>query len=101
MQKPKTEGRTVEAVKVWNPKAIIGELVGGAIVGRMETPYGPAWVIETEAGDRFRLPNHADLDRKIEAARLTEPEPWLEITYDGLDDDERGKLYQVIHFPKA
>lgn len=99
--KPKTAPVQVEVVKVWTPKQP-SDAIAGTIVGSLGTDFGPAFVIEGEQGQRFRLPNNSDLIRKVEGAMVTDPTPYLEIEYKGLDpEDGRTKIYQVMHYPKG
>jgi len=72
----------------------------GQIVGKVTTDLGVHFVIEDQVGNRYRLPTHVDLERKIQAVQVDERDPWLEITYKGRDDEGRAKIYEVRHFPR-
>jgi len=101
MERPKTKPQTVDALSHWNPETP-GQKIEGAIVGQVSIPeIGMAWVLEDQSGVQFRLPVHVDLDRKVIAARLNDPHPWLEIEYTGKGQDDRTRIYRVLHYPRS
>jgi hypothetical protein len=100
MKRPQSEPVKVDALAGFRPEDP-GDKIEGAVVGSVETDFGVHFVLEDEGGRRHRLPNHADLVRKIQAATVQESQPWLLIVYTGIDTvDERSRLYEVQYFKR-
>jgi len=99
MKRPQAEPVEVKALVPW----FYGEkedVLEGQIVGTIETDMGSHFVLEDEKEVRYRLPTHVDLNRKIEAVRMDEAEPWLRITKLGAEEDGKTIWYKVEHFPR-
>jgi hypothetical protein len=99
MKRPNTEPRPVRALLPWFYSEE-GAHIEGAIIGTVDAGMGPSYVLEDEKGNRFRLPSHVDLDRKILAVLVQETTPWIEVKQHGFMEDERTRRYDVNHYPR-
>ena len=99
MKRPDTKPVPVSALIPWYYSEV-GATIRGGVIGTIDTDMGRHYVLEDEDGNRYRLPLHVDLKRKIEAVLLSESMPWLEIKCDGFQEDGRSRLYAVNHYPR-
>jgi hypothetical protein len=99
IQKPNTQPVEVHALTPWNC-GTIGAIIEGQIIGTVETQMGFHYVLEVQSGERFRLPNHVDLDRKIQAVRMIESNPYLVVKFTGHEEDGKTRIYLVQHYPR-
>jgi len=98
-QRPNTQPIEVHALIPW-ACGEVGAVIEGQIVGTVDTQMGCHFVIEDQSGERFRLPAHVDLDRKIQAVRVTESEPYIEAKFTGHEQDGKTRVYSVKHYPR-